>query len=164
ADPAAVMRPGRFVYDDGTLGRTPFNAVGVWIAGDSASAPGTVVALPSFTGFGTRGVDATGRAMDYDGAEQPGQGDVTTRGMLAYACDGSVARRYYLDLYPAIASPPKLGPATRGTVQTGCGAGTGGPRSGPVVTPQPTGCRDRIRPLTTLKRSAVKISRKRVSL
>jgi hypothetical protein len=158
ADPAAVMKPGRFVYSDGTLGRNPLNAVGVWIAGN----PGTIIALPGVTGFSTRGVDATGLAMDYDGAEQPGDGDVTTRGMLVYACDGSVARRYYLDLYPAIASLPKLGGETRGTTQTGCGAGSGGPRSGPVVTP--TVCRDRSKPLATLRRSAVKVSRKRVSL
>jgi hypothetical protein len=158
ADPAAVMKPGRFVYSDGTLGRNPLNAVGVWIAGN----PGTIIALPGVTGFSTRGVDATGLAMDYDGAEQPGDGDVTTRGMLVYACDGSVARRYYLDLYPAIASLPKLGRETRGTTQTGCGAGSGGPRSGPVVTP--TVCRDRSKPLATLRRSAVKVSRKRVSL
>jgi hypothetical protein len=136
------------------------------VAGDSASAPGTIVALPGVTGFGGRGADATGRAMDYDGAEQPGQGDVTTRGMLVYACDGTVARRYYLDLYPAIASLPKLGAATHGSTETGCGAGTGGPRSGPVVTPPsgPQGCRDRSRPLTSLKRGNAKISRKRVSV
>ncbi|MEA2435513.1 MAG: hypothetical protein QOF65_69 [Thermoleophilaceae bacterium] len=166
ADPTAVMKPGRFVYADGTLGRSPHNAVGAWVAGDSASAPGTIVALPGVTGFGGRGADATGRAMDYDGAEQPGQGDVTTRGMLVYACDGTVARRYYLDLYPAIASLPKLGAATHGSTETGCGAGTGGPRSGPVVTPPsgPQGCRDRSRPLTSLKRGNAKISRKRVSV
>jgi hypothetical protein len=165
ADAAAVIRRGRFVYPDGALGRSPFNAVGVWIAGDSASSPGTIVALPGITGFGTRGVDATGRAMDYDGAEQPADGDVTTRGMLVYACDGSVARRYYLDLYPSIDSPPKLGRATTGSVQTGCGAGTSGPRSGPAGTPQqPTGCRDRGNPFARVRRGAVKVSRKRVSV
>src|SRR4051794_6467014 len=165
ADPAAAIKRGRFMYADGTLGRSPYNAVGIWVAGDSASAPGTIIALPGITGLGSRGVDATGRAMDYDGAEQPADGDVITRGMLVYACDGSVARRYYLDLYPAIDSLPKLGRATTGTVQTGCGAGTSGPRSGPVVVPQqPTGCRDRRAPFTKLKRSAVKVSRKRVSV
>jgi hypothetical protein len=165
ADPAAVIRRGRFVYQDGSLGRTPFNAVGIWIAGDTASSPGTLVALPGITGFGSRGVDATGRAMDYDGAEQPADGDVITRGMLVYACDGSVAKRYYLDLYPAIDTLPKFGRATAGSVQTGCGGGPGGPRSGPVVTPQqPAGCRDRRWPYTTLKRRAVKVSRKRVSV
>ena len=56
--------------------------MGVWIAGDTASAPGTLAALPGVTGFGSRGVDASGRMMDYDGAEQPTGGDVTTRGML----------------------------------------------------------------------------------
>jgi hypothetical protein len=103
--------------------------------------------------------------MDYDGAEQPADGDVTTRGMLVYACDGSVARRYYLDLYPSIDSPPKLGRATTGSVQTGCGAGTSGPRSGPAGTPQqPTGCRDRGNPFARVRRGAVKVSRKRVSV
>jgi hypothetical protein len=167
ADPAAVMRPGRFVYADGTLGRNPFNAVGVWVAGTSAGAAGTIVALPGITGFGGRGADATGRAMDYDGAEQPGQGDVTTRGMLVYACDGGVARRYYLDLYPAIDSPPKLGPETRGTTEVGCGAGTGGPRSGPVLpptSPLPTGCVDRLAPRTRVNRRLARVSRRRVSV
>jgi hypothetical protein len=167
ADPAALIKRGRFVYADGSLGRSPFNAVGVWIAGDSASSPGTIVALPGITGFGSRGVDATGRAMDYDGAEQPSDGEVTTRGMLVYACDGSVARRYYLDLYPTIDPLPKFGAATRGTVQTGCGAGSGGPRSGPVVTPphgSAPGCRDRIRPLTSFRHRGAKVSRKRVSV
>jgi hypothetical protein len=166
ADATGVIRRGRFVYQDGTLGRSPLNAVGVWIAGDSASAPGTVVALPGITGFGTRGVDATGRAMDYDGSEQPGPGDVTTRGMLVFACDGSVARRYYLDLYPAIDPTPKFARATSGSVQTGCGAGTsGGTHSGPVVPPQqPAGCRDRRWPYTRLRHGAVKVSRKRVSV
>jgi hypothetical protein len=164
ADPAAVMRPGRFVYEDGTLGRFPHNAVGVWIAGSGA---GTVVALPGITGFGGRGIDATGRAMDYDGAEQPGDGDVTTRGMLVYACDGSVAKRYYLDLYPAIDSLPKLGRASRGTTQVGCGAGPGGPRSGPPpVTPPsvPAHCVDRRKPRSTVNRRLLRVLRKRVSV
>jgi hypothetical protein len=167
ADPAALIKRGRFVYPDGSLGRSPFNAIGIWIAGDSASSPGTIVALPGITGFGTRGVDASGRAMDYDGAEQPSDGDVTTRGMLVYACDGSVARRYYLDLYPSIASLPKLGAATHGNVQTGCGAGNGGSRSGPVVTPpggSSPGCRDRTKPLTSFRRRGARVSRKRVSV
>jgi hypothetical protein len=166
ADPAAVMRPGRFVYADGMLGRSPYNAVGVWIAGDAAGSAGTVVGLPGVTGFGTRAVDATGRAMDYDGSEQPGEGDVTTRGMLVYACNGGVSRRYYLDLYPAIASAPKLGPATRGTTEVGCGAGAGGPRTGPAPTvpPLPHGCVDRSAPLTHLNRRLLRVSRRRVSV
>jgi hypothetical protein len=154
ADPSAVMRPGRFVYEDGTLGRRPFNAVGVWVAG-------TVVALPGTTGFGSRGVDANGRMMDYDGAEQASDGDVTTRGMLVYACDGSVAKRYYVDVYPAADAPPKLGPATHGAAETGCGAGSEGPRSGPVppapVTPR---CADKRPPRSRLTRA--RLSRRRL--
>jgi hypothetical protein len=158
ADPAAAVRPGRFVYEDGTLGRRPFNAVGIWVAGSQ----GTLVALPGTTGFGTRGLDATGRMMDYDGAERPGQGDVTTRGMLVYACDGSVAKRLYLDVYPEVDSPPKLGPATHGSVETGCGAGSEGPRSGPVPPTPPVTipCVDRRAPRSRLTR--VRASRRGV--
>lgn len=165
ADPAAVMRPGRFVYADGTLGRRPEGALGVWAPGS----PATVVALPGTTGFGQYGATATGRLMDYDGAEQPGAGDVTTRGMLLYACDGSVAKRYYLDLYPAIASAPaKLGAATAGSTEVGCGAGSEGPRSGPVPPPAPVTtpsghvCRDRLSPRTRVSRA--RVSRRRVSV
>ncbi|MEA2409640.1 MAG: hypothetical protein QOC77_201 [Thermoleophilaceae bacterium] len=161
ADPTASMPAGRFVYADGAIGRNPQDAVGVWLAGS----PGTLYALPGITGFGTRGVDGTARLMDYDGAEQPGSGDVTTRGALLYACDGSVARRVYLDLYPALTvDPPKLGAATHGSVQTGCGAGAGGPRGGPVVGPPPrlpVGCVDRAKPYSHV--GAVRASRRRFS-
>ena len=165
ADPAAVMRPGRFVYADGTLGRRPEGAVGVWVPGS----PATVVALPGTTGFGQYGATATGRMMDYDGAEQPGAGDVTTRGMLVYGCDGRVARRFYLDLYPALpAAPAKLGAATAGAVEVGCGAGSEGPRSGPVPPPTIT-CRpgwragDRQAPRTRINRRRA-VSRRRLSV
>jgi hypothetical protein len=161
ADPTASVKQGRFIYTDGVTGRSPYNAVGVWVAGS----PGMVYALPGVTGFGDRGVDGSARLMDYDGAEQPGDGDVTTRGVLLYACNGAVAQRVYLDVYPALASPaPKLGAARRGTVQTGCGAGSGGPRSGPVIgrPPRlPTGCRDRRRPYSRVR--AVRASRRRFS-
>jgi hypothetical protein len=162
ADPTAAVKQGRFIYADGVIGRSPYNAVGVWVAGS----PGTVYALPGVTGFGDRGVDGNARLMDYDGAEQPGEGDVTTRGLLLYACNGSVAERLYLNLYPALSSPaPKLGTARHGTVQTGCGAGTGGPRSGPVIgrPPRlPVGCRDRRRPYSRVR--AVRVSRRRFSV
>jgi hypothetical protein len=161
ADPAAAIRQGRFVYADGSVGRSPFNAVGVWIAGS----PGLLYALPGVTGFGARAVDSSARLMDYDGAEQPGMGDVTTRGALLYGCDGSVTRRVYLDLYPALdVAPPKLGPASHGSVQTGCGAGAGGPRSGPVVPgsgPVAHGCVDRLRPRSSVR--ALRLTRGRVS-
>jgi hypothetical protein len=162
-DPAAVVRPGRFIYADGSLGRRPAGAVGVWVAGS----PATVVALPGVTGFSSRAVDSTGRMMDFDGAEQPGDGDLTTRGMLVYGCDGRVAKRFYLDLYPAQADLPKLGVATGGSTEAGCGAGSDGPRSGPVPpqpppvsTPSGAACKDRRRPRTRLGR--VRLSQRRV--
>jgi hypothetical protein len=164
SDPAAVIRPGRFVYPDGTLGRRPDGALGVWLPGS----PATVLALPGTTGFGQYGTSATGRMMDYDGAEQPGAGDVTSRGMLVYACDGSVAKRFYLDLYPAIPSAPaKLGAATAGSTEVGCGAGSAGPRSGPVPPPTVTApdgsvCEDQLAPRTRVSR--VLVSRRRVSV
>jgi hypothetical protein len=161
ADPTAVVKQGRFIYSDGVIGRSPYNAVGVWLAGS----PGTVYALPGVTGFGDRGVDGNARLMDYDGAEQPGDGDVTTRGLLLYGCDGGVAQRVYVDLYPELKSPaPKLGAARRGSVQTGCGAGTGGARSGPVIGKPPrlpVGCRDRKRPYSRVR--AARASRRRFS-
>ena len=164
SDPAAVMRPGRFVYPGGTLGRRPDGAVGVWLPGS----PATVVALPGTTGFGPYAATATGRMMDYDGAEQSAAGDVTTRGMLVYACDGTVAKRYYLDLYPALPAPAKLGAATSGAVEVGCGAGSEGPRSGPVppvvpiTTPGGKVCRDRLKPRTRVSRA--RVTRRHVSV
>jgi hypothetical protein len=166
-DPAAVVRPGRFVRADGTITRRPEDAVAVWLAdADKTSLDpggGRLLALPGFTGFGDRGVDATARAMDYDGAEQPGPGDVTTRGMLVYACDGSLARRWYLDLYPALATS-RLGPATRGSTEVGCGAGTQGPRSGPAQQPPaPAGCADDKPPRARFSRRRTHVSRRRIT-
>jgi hypothetical protein len=166
-DPVALVRPGRFVYADGVVGRRPNNAVGVWVAGSGGSGP-TVYGLPGVTGFGTRGVDGTARMMDYDGAEQPGDGDVTTRGMLMYACNGGVAKRIYLDLYPAIDSAPaKFGAATHGPTEVGCGAGSEGPQTGPVVGPPPglpVGCVDRKKPYSRVKRRLVRVEKRRVSV
>jgi hypothetical protein len=161
SDPAAVVRRGRFVYPDGTLGRRPDGAVAVWIAdGTDATAlspgGGTIVALPGVTGFGSRGVDATGRAMDYDGAEQPGAGDVTTRGMLVYSCAGSVARRVYLDLYPALDAKP-LGPATHGPTEVGCGAGA-------TVPPPAPACSDHSAPHARIDRRHTRVSKRRIAV
>jgi hypothetical protein len=163
------VRRGRFVYADGTLGRRPENAVAIWLAPDNnatALGPGagTIVALPGTTGFGKRGVGATGRMMDYDGAEQPGSGDVTTRGMLVYACDGAVAKRWYLDLYPALATT-RLDAATRGSTDVGCGAGEPGPpRSGPPPPPPiaASGCTDAQAPVARFDRRRSRVSRRRV--
>jgi hypothetical protein len=77
-----------------------------------------------------------------------------------------VAKRFYLDVYPAVDSAPKLEPATHGSVETGCGAGTEGPRSGPVppvpaiTTPSGARCADRRRPRSRLTR--VRLSRRQV--
>jgi hypothetical protein len=168
ADPAAVIRPGRFVYADGTLGRRPENAVAVWLADEGAIAltlgSGRIVALPGVTGFGGRGVDATGRMMDYDGAEQRATGDVITRGMLVYSCTGGVTRRWYLDLYPSLATSP-LAPARRGGVQTGCGAGSEGPRSGPVPTAPDAaagGCTDIRAPRARFASRRTRVTRRRI--
>jgi hypothetical protein len=61
--------------------------------------------------FGDRRVDANGGFMDFDGAGQPGPADVTTRGMLVKAGDGSVQKRYYIDVYPALTVSGPLGAA-----------------------------------------------------
>jgi hypothetical protein len=177
ADPSAEYRLGRFVHPDGSVNRKPDGAVAIWLAkaGTTALAPGTgtIVALPGVTGFGSRAIDASGRAMDYDGAEQPAEGDVATRGMLIYSCDGSVARRVYLDLYPALSGAAGLGSATRGEVQVGCGAGFGGgPGNGPGGAgggpPQPVPgraapCVDRRKPFGRFTRSRTHVTRRRVS-
>src|SRR4051795_712064 len=92
-DPAAEIHQGRFVGPDGTLSRRAEGAVGI-------SFEGKLFALPGVTGFGSRAIDGSARMMDYDGGEQPGAGDVSTRGMVVFGCDGSVARRIYLDLFP----------------------------------------------------------------
>ncbi|MEA2388210.1 MAG: hypothetical protein QOG41_983, partial [Thermoleophilaceae bacterium] len=143
-DPAAVIRPGRFVLPDGTLTRRPNGAVGVWVA-DSADAKsltpgkGVVVGLKRITGFGTTAVGSSGRMMDYDGVDQAGEGDVLTRGMVVFGCSGAPSKRYYLDVYPALSGPSKLGGVTHGTVGAGCGSGQpgvgtpGNPHTGPPL-------------------------------
>ena len=54
-------------------------------------------------------MDANGDFMDFDGADQPGGPDVTTRGMLVEAGDGSVQKRYYVNVYPALTVTGTLG-------------------------------------------------------
>jgi hypothetical protein len=124
-DPTAHIRLGRFVRADGSLSRRPQGAVAVWLTdpGSRSLSPGsgTIVAVKGVTGFGDRAVDSSGRFMDYDGAPQGGAANILTRGMLVYGCDGAVAKRYYVNVYPALSGGP-LDSATTGTT-TGCGAG-----------------------------------------
>jgi hypothetical protein len=132
-DPAAEIRRGRYVKEDGTLtdaytapldqgapGHFPTDAAAIWLADPgsttldaAAGSPdsGTIVALDGIASFGDRPVDANGKFMDFDGARQPGGADVTTRGMLVTASDGRVQRRYYVDVYPALTISGSLGPA-----------------------------------------------------
>jgi hypothetical protein len=133
-DPSAEIRLGRYVKADGTLtdaysnpqdqgapGHFPTDAVAIWLAAPGSTnldpAPGnpdsgTIVALSDVGSFGGRRVDANGAFMDFDGAEQPGASDGTTRGMLVKAADGTVQKRYYVNVYPALTVAGPLGPAT----------------------------------------------------
>jgi hypothetical protein len=88
--------------------------------------------------------------------------------MLVYACNGAVTKRIYLDLYPAIdGAPAKLGAATHGPTQVGCGAGSEGPRTGPAAGPPaglPVGCVDRKKPYSKVNRRRVRVGKRRVSV
>jgi hypothetical protein len=114
-DPTAHIRLGRFVLPDGSLSRRPEGAVGVWLAdpGSTSLDPGsgTVIAIPGVTGFGARPVDATGSFMDYDGVAED-SADILTRGMLVSTCNGKVAERDYVNVYPALSGASGLGAAT----------------------------------------------------
>jgi hypothetical protein len=132
-DPAAEIRLGRYVKADGTLtdaysvpqdqgapGHFPTGAVAIWLADPGSTTldadqgqpdSGTIVALGDVGSFGGRPVDANGEFMDFDGAGQPGVPNVSTRGMLVRASDGSVQRRYYVNVYPALSVSGTLGPS-----------------------------------------------------
>ena len=125
-DPTAEIRLGRYVKADGTLtdaytapldqgapGHFPTDAVAIWLAAPGSTTldpvpghpdSGTLVALGNVRSFGDRRVDSNGTFMDFDGAEEPGGPDVSTRGMLVKAFDGSVQQRYYVNVYPALSS------------------------------------------------------------
>jgi hypothetical protein len=138
-DPTARIRRGRFVMPDGRLSHRPEGAVAVWIAdpGSTSLSPGTgtIIAVKGIKGFGSRSVDSSGKFMDYDGTPQD-KADILTRGMLVYGCDGNVAKRYYVNVYPALAGT-RLGSATKGTT-AGCGAGFG-PAAGSRLIPSSQG-------------------------
>jgi hypothetical protein len=89
--------------------------------------------------------------------------------MVVFKCSGAPAKRYYLDVYPALSGPSKLGAATKGKVDAGCGAGNpgtgtpGNPHTGPpLVPPSNPGCRDRRKPSSRLARRSVRIERDRI--
>jgi uncharacterized repeat protein (TIGR01451 family) len=131
-DPTAEIRLGRYVKADGSLtdayvgpsytgapGHFPTDAVAVWLAAPGSTTldanpaspdHGTIVSLDSVGSFGSRPVDATGKFMDYDGAEQSGP-DLSTRGMQAQADNGAgtVQKRYYVNVYPALTVTGSLG-------------------------------------------------------
>jgi hypothetical protein len=133
-DPAAEIRLGRYVKADGSLtdaytttayqgapGHFPTDAVAIWLAAPGSTTldaqpgqpdSGTIVALPNVGSFGGRRVDANGNFMDFDGADLSGGPDVTTRGMVVRAADGTVVKRYYVNVYPALSISGALGPAT----------------------------------------------------
>jgi hypothetical protein len=71
------------------------------------------VALPGIGSFGARQVDANGTFMDFDGAAQPSGANLETRGMLVEAADGTVLKRYYVNVYPALTVSGSLGPAVQ---------------------------------------------------
>ena len=130
-DPAADIRLGRYVKADGSLtdaysnpqdqgapGHFPTDAVAIWLANPGSTTlnaqagqpdSGTIVALGDVGAFGNRPVDAHGEFMDFDGASQAGAPNVSTRGMLVRAADGSVEKRYYVNVYPAMTVTGALG-------------------------------------------------------
>ncbi|MEA2375096.1 MAG: hypothetical protein QOD53_1559 [Thermoleophilaceae bacterium] len=172
-DKTAQIGPGRFVKADGTVQKRPEGAVAIWLADKGATSltpgKGRLVAIGGVTGFGSQSIAESGRMMDYDGIDQTAS-DITTRGMVRFACDGSVARRYYVDVYPALAAPAKIAPATRGSIGVGCGAGLpklgtpGNPSIGPPLVGAKHACRDRKPPSSKLSRASVRLRRGRVSV
>ncbi len=130
-DPTADIRLGRYVKADGNLtdaysdpqdqgapGHFPKDAVAVWLAAPGTTNlnpqpgqpdSGTIVALRDVGSFGGRRVDTNGEFMDFDGVDQPNGPDGTTRGMLVTGSDGTVQKRYYVNVYPALTVSGPLG-------------------------------------------------------
>jgi hypothetical protein len=131
-DPNVFIRQGRYVRSDGSLtpaysnpqdqgapGHFPPGAVAIWLAAPGATSlnaadgqpdSGIIVALDGITHFGNRSVSGNGSFMDYDGAPQADGANFSTRGMAVTFPDGSVDRRYYVDVYPALTVTGQLGP------------------------------------------------------
>ncbi|HEX8075516.1 MAG TPA: hypothetical protein VF545_11105 [Thermoleophilaceae bacterium] len=180
-DRTAEIVPGRFVKSDGTVQKRPEGAVAVWLADKGAGAltpgKGRLVAIEGITGFGATPIAESGRTMDFDGIDQA-ESDITTRGMVEFACDGTVAKRYYVDVFPRLSTPAKIAAATRGRIGVGCGAGIpglgapGNPFIGPPLVSAGSGgggkagssCRDRRRPVSKLSRRSVRLRRGSVSV
>ena len=57
-------------------------------------------------------VDANGTFMDFDGADSRAARTSATRGMLVKAGDGTVQKRYYVNVYPALTVSGSLGPSS----------------------------------------------------
>jgi hypothetical protein len=160
-DPTGHVRLGRFVMDDGSLSRRPEGAVAVWMTapGSSSLTPGsgTIIAVRGVTGFGRRANDLSGKLMDYDGSPQDAA-DVLSRGMLVYGCDGNVAERYYLNVYPDLGGAGSLPRATHGSATVGCGAGFGLARNARLV--PGARCPDRASPLSSFARGRARVGRR----
>ena len=104
--------------DQGAPGHFPTGAVAIWLAAPGQTSlnatrgqpsSGTIIALPGIRSFGGRRVDGNGDFMDFDGADEPGGPDVSTRGMLVSS--GPTTKRYYVNVYPALTVTGALGPA-----------------------------------------------------
>ena len=106
-DPLAVIRPGRYLTRAGSVTRDAAAAVAVWVAEPGATSlqpgRGTIVALAGVDRFGSTPVSAHGVPMDADGRAEPAT-DLQTRGFAETDASGRVLRRYYLDVYPALAT------------------------------------------------------------
>jgi hypothetical protein len=129
-DPVAEVRLGRYIKADGSLtsttplqqvapGHFPQGAVAVWIAAPGETTlnatpgqpdSGTIVALDNVGSFGSRPVDYNGAFMDFDG-HQLSSPDLMTRGMVVSSSDGTVEKRYYVDVYPELTVSGALGAA-----------------------------------------------------
>jgi len=111
-DPLAAVRTGRFVLPDGTLSRSAVGpggvaAVGLWLTATDAPTTltpggGTLIGVEGVQAFGATTPDAQGEFIDHDGRLQPDGPDATTRGMAVVRADGTVAHRWYADVYPTV--------------------------------------------------------------
>ncbi|HVU72653.1 MAG TPA: hypothetical protein VHE83_06815, partial [Mycobacteriales bacterium] len=106
-DPIATIHRARFLTASGAVTRDPASAVALWVAAsDDATTLGAkdpIVALAGITSFGTHAVTATGVPMDGNG-HTVAAGDRQIRGFAQIDAHGTVVRRYYADVYPALAA------------------------------------------------------------
>jgi len=125
-DASARVGNGRYVLDGGTFSHWPTGAVGIMLPAAGATKldamSGTLVGAPDVAGVGGRAVDQTGVFMDYDGQPQAAP-DITTRGMVVFAANGCVSRRYYVSVFDPLSGTGLGGAASRGqpaTVNQNC--------------------------------------------